>query len=163
MTDTSEPQGENKIDEEIKTVQLASAQLELRIKQADLEYKPSHLMAAIASPVVMAALIAGLATAVGAMLTHLTSEAQLSLEREKAANAQKLERLKYDSSLLLDAARTGDPDRAAENIAFLVDAGLLSDHNLESRLSAYLLNRVPHHGKALPPAPAPTSTPARRN
>ncbi|HEX2478537.1 MAG TPA: hypothetical protein VHK45_04610, partial [Geminicoccaceae bacterium] len=60
-----------------------------------------------------------------------------------------VQRLKYQQDLVLEAMRTGDPDQAAENLRFLLDAGFLTEN--ASAIREYLTKRPPKTGRALPP------------
>lgn len=51
----------------------------------------------------------------------------LQLEREKFHANSKLDREKFETNLILKSIETGDPGRAAQNLDFLVKAGLISD------------------------------------
>ena len=51
-----------------------------------------------------------------------------------------------EAAWILEAIRTGNPDRAADNLEFLLKAGLLDNAKLE----CYLKERQPGKGPALP-------------
>jgi hypothetical protein len=61
-----------------------------------------------------------------------------------------LEAMKAEENLVLEAVKTHDPDKAAANLAFLVDTHLFEDD--EGYLKAYLKNRKPGTGVAISPA-----------
>jgi hypothetical protein len=67
-----------------------------------------------------------------------------------------LEQRKSESALILEMLKTSDADSAAANLQFLVDSGLLTDPQQVRRLRAYLRDRKPGQGVALP---SPTSAP----
>jgi Trypsin-like peptidase domain len=52
--------------------------------------------------------------------------------------------------------KTGDADKAAENLRFLADAGLVADPNRLAAIRRFLANRSPGQGPSLPP-PSGTS------
>jgi hypothetical protein len=51
---------------------------------------------------------------------------------------------------ILEVIRANDPDKAAVNLKFLVDAGLISDTVRRKDLQAFLDNRIDGQGPALP-------------
>lgn len=55
---------------------------------------------------------------------------------------------KAESDLILEVVKTGNPDLAADNLQFLIEAGLISDQN--DKLTAYLNNRAKGTGIFLP-------------
>src|SRR5712692_5998779 len=48
--------------------------------------------------------------------------------------------------------RTGDPDKAADNLEFLLKTGLIDDPGRAQKIQRFLANRVPGNGPALPTA-----------
>jgi hypothetical protein len=64
----------------------------------------------------------------------------------------KLEPLKKPKQKLriLEVIRTNDPDKAAVNLKFLVDAGLISDVVRRKDIQAFLDNRTAGQGPTLP-------------
>lgn len=64
-------------------------------------------------------------------------------------NQQILQQATFEANLITESVKTGDPDQAAVNLAFLIDAGLLSSRT-EERIAEYLNNRLPGTGRALP-------------
>jgi hypothetical protein len=59
-----------------------------------------------------------------------------------------LERQKFESDLILKVIETNDPDKAAENLQFLLNSGLVSDRR--GSLREYLNERKAHGGINLP-------------
>jgi hypothetical protein len=149
------------LENEIKCVRLAAAKLELKIKEDEIARRPSYLISLLAQPPVLATLVAGLITAAGGMITRFSSEYMARVEQEKTKNAEliekvkardaeKLEHMKYEGELIVQAINVDDPNKKAENIEFLVQSGLLQDPPLEEKLNNYLKTHPPH-----PATPAP--------
>jgi hypothetical protein len=67
---------------------------------------------------------------------------------------------------ILEVIKTGNPDKAATNLKFLVDTGLISSRQRREDIQTFLNERTAGHGPALPigtysgSAPTPGSTPA---
>jgi hypothetical protein len=91
------------------------------------------------SPVVVAILVAALAAAGNALVAYTTSVSAENLEAQKAEHAR-----------ILEVVRTGDPDKAAVNLRFLLRAGLIDDGRTRARLTTFLDERKPGTGPALP-------------
>jgi hypothetical protein len=146
---------------ELQRVQLAAAQIDLRIKQRELETKPNIWTRVFSSPAFTAIITAAIAAAAalgGATISGLMSDRQIKLERAKfelqaQLDAKKqeaenlLERIRYESALVVEAVSTGDPKQAAANLKFLVDVGFLPDH--AAQITSYS-NAHPDGGKVLP-------------
>lgn len=69
------------------------------------------------------------------------------------ANLQ-LENLKAESARILQAISTGDPDKAATNLKFLLDSGLVANPKTVSFLKNFLATRTSGQGPSLPAAAA---------
>ncbi len=73
---------------------------------------------------ILVAIVTGL---VAVITVYFTGRANLALEREKFDSDSKLERQKFESSLILQAIATGKRETAQKNLEFLVEAGFLPD------------------------------------
>jgi GH24 family phage-related lysozyme (muramidase) len=91
------------------------------------------------NPLVVAILAAAVAATGNAFVAYLNGASQTKLERQKSEQARILEMIK-----------TGSPDKAAENLRFLVDAGLIRDAGIRRDLTTFLDKRKPGSGPALP-------------
>jgi outer membrane protein OmpA-like peptidoglycan-associated protein len=65
---------------------------------------------------------------------------------------QNLEKKKSEQTRILEMIKTGDPDKAAKNLKFLWEAGLISDTKLSDKLDKFLRDRKAGEGPALPSA-----------
>jgi poly(3-hydroxybutyrate) depolymerase len=113
------------------------------------------------NPLVLAVLGAGLAAFGNFAVSWMNGIEQRNLETtrgEETLNVQEqnnkaqqgLEEFKADSARLLQMIGTNDPDKAAENLQFLLDAGLISNAHTRTLLKEFLANRKPGKGPALP-------------
>ncbi|QOZ45524.1 hypothetical protein XH89_20070 [Bradyrhizobium sp. CCBAU 53340] len=126
------------------------------------------------NPLVIAVLAAAAAAFGNAGVTLISSDRQSQLERERSASAQKLnadqarealrlEQTKSEAARILEVVKTNDPDKAATNLRFLIDTGLIADENTRKQIQTYLAQREPGKGVALPsaanlPAALPVAT-----
>jgi hypothetical protein len=124
------------------------------------------------SPLVLAVLVAAIAAAGNAVVAYVNgaqqralettragateklesgkADAQIALEREKARAQRALDEQESESARILEVIKTGDPEIAARNMQFLVDAGLVAKPALVKKLTQYLETRRVGEGPALP-------------
>jgi hypothetical protein len=104
------------------------------------------------SPLVLAVLGAGLAALGNAAVSWVSGVQTLKVQEQHNKAEQELEQFKADSARLLQMIGTNDPDKAAENLQFLLSAGLISNPDTRTLLEKFLANRKPGTGPALPGA-----------
>jgi len=93
----------------------------------------------------------------------MNGRAQVDLETTKAEQSRVLEEGKAEAARILEVIKTGnDPEKAAENLKFLVDTGLISDAGRRKNIQAFLDSRKPGQGPSLPPAAALAQSDAYR-
>lgn len=112
--------------------------VETELKERELRLSADRLRADNRRNILIGALVPiviGLMTAVPTYINSL--------------NQQALQKANFEAQLITDSVRTGDPDQAAMNLAFLVQSGLLSGE-VASRVEEYLQERLPGTGRALP-------------
>jgi hypothetical protein len=102
------------------------------------------------SPLVVAILAAAVAGAGNAVVAVVNGNLQRDLENRKREAEIDLERAKSESTRILEMIKTGDTEKAAGNLDFLLQAGLVSDPKLVERVTRYLASRTPGKGPALP-------------
>jgi hypothetical protein len=115
------------------------------------------------SPLVIA-ILGAVAAAVGnAAVSWQNGRAQRELEDARAKVTQStqetnnknqldIESFKAESARLFEVVKTSDPDKAADNLKFLVDVGLISNDKVKIGLISYLQHRKEGQGFALPAA-----------
>jgi hypothetical protein len=104
------------------------------------------------NPLVIAIFAATVAALGNAAVTLVSSYQQAQLETEKVNLNKDLEQTKSEAARILEIVKTGDSDKAAVNLQFLIDVGLISDK--EGRIQTYLVKREPGKGVSLPTAGA---------
>jgi hypothetical protein len=122
---------------------------ELIVKEAELALKREESnRSRWSSPLVVAVSVAAAGVVGNAGVAWWNSRGQEQLEKERAEGAR-----------ILEVIKTNDPDRAADNLKFLLNAGLIADPKTRTSLSAYLQDRKPGTGPSLPATgsgPTPT-------
>ncbi len=122
--------------------ELSFKERELLLKEGELDLKKKeHSVSGWKSPVVVAILAATVAALGNALVSMTNGKLQRELEDQKSEQARILEMIK-----------TGDPDKAAENLKFLLDAGLISNPEIAAKLGTFLSKRQPGSGPTLPAA-----------
>ena len=111
------------------------------------------------SPLVLAVLAAAIAALGNAAAIWLTGRSQHDLETTKAEQTRVLEEGKAEAARILEMIKTGDPEKAADNLKFLVDAGLISDADRRKNIQNFLAHRPAGKGPALPVMVYPWGTP----
>jgi len=102
------------------------------------------------SPLVLAVLAAAIAALGNAAAIWLTGRSQHDLETTKAEQTRVLEEGKAEAARILEMIKTGDPEKAADNLKFLLDAGLISDADRRKNIQNFLAHRPAGKGPALP-------------
>jgi len=108
------------------------------------------------SPVVLAVLAAALAGLSNAAVTRQNGLEQRKLEAEKAVQAKIIEETKAEAARIFEVIKTGDADKSATNLKFLVDTGLITNSDRIEKIQAFLDHRLAGGGPALPAAQSPT-------
>ena len=124
---------------------------EYELRKREIEIKEQEASRSRwSSPLVLAVLAAAIAALGNAAATLLTGREQIELETTKAAQARNTEETKAEAARILEMIKTGDPDKAAENLKFLVEAGLISDALRRASIEKFLTERKAGQGPALP-------------
>jgi hypothetical protein len=113
------------------------------------------------NPLVIAVFAAAAAALGNAGVTLISGYQQRTLEETQAADTRvlnlnqsiatlQLEQSKAESARILEVVKTSDPDKAAVNLKFLIDTGLIADQNIRRQIESYLDKRAPGKGFSLP-------------
>jgi hypothetical protein len=102
------------------------------------------------SPVVLALLAAAIAGLGNAAAIWLNGMEQRKLETTKTEQTRSIEETKAEAARILEVIRTDNPDKAAANLKFLLDAGLISDADRRASIRTFLDARAAGQGPALP-------------
>jgi tetratricopeptide (TPR) repeat protein len=103
-----------------------------------------------ASPLIIAISTVALAGLGNIVLAFVNDSLQRASDTERAKETRELERSKSEALLVLEMIKTADPDKAATNLSFLADSGLLSDKDQVDRIHTYLKQRTPGQRPSLP-------------
>jgi hypothetical protein len=133
-----------KLEREIQTANLRIAERKVALEENAHELaKAQHDLATAEhardqwrNPLVVAIFAATIAAAGNAVIAFSNGVLQRHLEAQKAESARILEMIKTD----------GDADKAAENLDFLIQSGLVDDINRLQKLRAFLNSREPGSG-----------------
>ena len=127
--------------------QIRLREREIVVKEREQEIRDREVQAKIdesrkskwGSPLVLAVLAAAVAALGNGAAALISSRASQQVEETKAEAAR-----------ILELIKTGDPDRAASNLEFLLELGLISEPNRATKLRENLRNRIPGLGPSLP-------------
>lgn len=124
----------------MRAQEMALKERDQALREADVSLKRAeHESSRWRNPLVVAILAATVAALGNAVVAYTSGSAQRRLEADKAEQAR-----------ILEVIKTGNADKAAENLRFLLDAGLITDADIRSALVHYLSNRKSGSGPALP-------------
>lgn len=138
-------------DLELRKRELILKEREQQNRDAELELKKrEQRTSAWRSPLTVAIFAAAAAAAGNAVVAVVNGSLQRALEDKKRSAEIVLERSKAESSRILEMIKTGDPERAASNLEFLLQSGLISDPVLSSKVETFLKQRKPGTGPSLP-------------
>jgi len=143
MNDTSTPPTEREKwerEQAQKDQELLLKEREFLLKDAELALKKKeHAAAGWKNPLVVAIMAATVAAIGNAVVTMTNGQLQRELEDQKS-----------EQTRILEMIKTGDPDKAADNLKFLLAAELISNVETSKRLSDFLSKREPGSGPTLP-------------
>jgi len=109
-----------------------------RLRSRELDIKEKEQQRSMWHSPIFVAVLAGMVGLLGnAFVAFLNSSHERELERQKS-----------EAALILQALKTDNPDKAAKNLEFLVDTGLIT--NQETSIRQYLANREKGQGASLP-------------
>jgi hypothetical protein len=124
---------------------------ELDLKEAELQLKKNEpANSGWRSPLIVAIFAATLAAAGNAVVAVINASWQRDLEDRNAYLQRDLEDHKAEQSRILETIKAVSPDKAADNLEFLLKAGLVTDTKTVSRLRNYLDHRPPGTGAYSP-------------
>jgi hypothetical protein len=120
-------------------------------RDADIELRRHEQSGATwRSPLTVAIFAAAVAGGGNAIVAWFNGTLQRDLENTRRAAEVDLEKTKAESTRILEMIKTGDSERAAGNLDFLLKSGLVTDQAIQRKLTDYLASRTPGTGPALP-------------
>jgi poly(3-hydroxybutyrate) depolymerase len=130
---------------------------EMALRKRELEIKEREQQRSRwSNPLVLAILAATVAALGNVAVSWLNGYQQLAAQQQSNQAQEALEAFKADAARLLEMIKTHDPDKAAENLSFLLEAGLITNEKTKKLLATFLAHRKPGEGPSLP---APGSIP----
>lgn len=112
---------------------------EVRLKERELELKQREVDKSVCSTPLFLAICAAIVTAA----------ASIYVASDNSRRQHELELTKAEQARILEAIRTGNPDKAAVNLQFMLDVGLIQTPDVAGRLAAALSKRIPGQGPYL--------------
>jgi hypothetical protein len=131
--------------------QLKTRELDLKQREFDLKEKEEQ-RSKWSNPLVVAILAAAVAGLSNALVAMINGRLQRELEQSKAAESLRIEESRSEAGRILEMIKTGEPDKAAGNLKFLLDTGLISNEQRVMQIQHYLSTRQPGTGPFLPAA-----------
>ena len=135
---------ETQLDQELKHLQVANLEADLRLKNPPLWKVFST------NPVVVAAVITAIVSLAASYVSLTSAREQRDLDERKATTQLQYEFVKSEFDFVLQALRAANPDEAAENLTFLLETGIIQRTAFQERLSKYLKDRKPARGPFFP-------------
>lgn len=149
QTDRKEAEAFSPREVELREREVKAKEREVSVKEAEQK------IAARWNPVLwglVGALLGGAYGVVGSVYVALKqSQSNQQVAQERAEADYKLQRQKIQGDFILEAIRTGSPEKARKNLIFLIDTGLVEDPG--KKIQTFLEKR---EAPALPPLGAPT-------
>ncbi|MBS0642190.1 MAG: hypothetical protein JSS43_20170 [Proteobacteria bacterium] len=162
LRDGTAHRGQTHTADPYKDAELRLREREIALKERELEAKVEEIRRSrLTNPLVVAifaAAIAGLSSAVVAFINGTEQRAQderraqldSTRETQKAKADRILEEGKAEAARILEMIKTNEPDKAAANLSFLLETGLIADEERRNKLRIFLDNRKEGQGPSLP-------------
>ena len=120
-----------------RQIELKDKEIAIKAKElSDLEAKKTWKV----DPVVLGIVAALIGFLGNVIATYLQGRSSFDLEKTKHEASRLLETDKFRSSIILEAIKTGDPLKAANNIEFFLQAGFIEDQT--GKISKYIAQRA---------------------
>jgi hypothetical protein len=148
MMPNAEDEITGSLDREKWEVENKFRERELAIKEGELELqRQDQKGSGWRNPLVVAILAATAAAAGNAVVAVINGHLERDLEAQKS-----------EQTRILEMIKTGDPDKAADNLDFLLKTGLIDDAGRAQRIQRFLDSRTPGNGPSLPTASGAVSS-----
>lgn len=117
---------------------------ERKLREQEMAFREADRPSPWRSPLTIAVVAAAMAGAGNAVVSQLNGSAQLRVQREQGKAGADLEKIKAEQNLIIEAIKTGgDVDKAAANLEFLVNTGLVTDKQRANQIRHYIaVNRL---------------------
>ncbi|SFK52426.1 trypsin-like serine peptidase [Falsiroseomonas stagni] len=127
-------------EQEFKRRELAISERAQSLSEQDFLFKIEDAKRSRwASPLIVAILVAAIAAVGNAVVAFMNGRQSEALENTRA-----------EASRILEMIKTGDADRAAANLRFLAESGLIENSERLDAIRRFLAERAPGQGPSLP-------------
>jgi SH3-like domain-containing protein len=134
MSLTPPPGSNDATDGRLKEIALREREIQIKTEEVELKRSEAAKNSKF-GPILIAIWTAAAAAAGNGVVSYMNGQQMHRLESEKA-----------QSAIILEVVKTGSPDKAASNLAFLVEIGVISQEQAGARLRNYLQTRVAGQG-----------------
>jgi SH3-like domain-containing protein len=138
MSLTPPPGSNDATDDRLKEIALREREIQIKAEEVELKRSEAARNSKF-GPILIAIWTAAAAAAGNGIVSWFNGQQMHRLESEKA-----------QSAVILEVVKTGSPDKAASNLAFLVEIGVISQEQAGARLRNYLQTRVAGQGPSTP-------------
>ena len=125
------------------------AEYQLKVRELDLKQQEQR-RATWSNPLVVAILAAAVAGFSSAGVAIINGHLQREMEKNKSIESFRIEESRSEADRILEMIKTGEPDKAASNLQFLIDTGLITERARVQQIQSYLAQRTPGTGPFLP-------------
>ncbi len=133
---------------------------EIALKELDFQLRlAEHKRNRLSTPLILALVAAVGALASNAWVAWYNGKAQRELEERRFSEGIRLQEVRAQHERLLEIIKTGNVEKAAENLGFAVQIGLITDPTIQSNIQKFLAARKSGTGPALPPGSWSTTYP----
>jgi hypothetical protein len=133
----NESGSDDQLDNQLKRLQIANLQADLKLKD------PFWTRL---NPIIIAAVITAIFSIAASYVSLTSAREQRLLDKEQGWSKLNYEFVKSEYEFVLQALHAANPDEAAENLKFLLDAGILQRDESKIPLNKFLKDRQPNKG-----------------
>src|SRR5262249_55523599 len=148
MADSADFEKEKwRADLEIRQREISLKERDQDNRDAEIQLKREEQASAKwRSPLVVAIFAAAAAATGNAVVATISGYDQRQLESSKHTAEIALENSKAESTRILEMIKTGDTEKAASNLEFLLKSGLVAEQDRVKKLEEFLAKRAPGAG-----------------
>lgn len=136
-------------------------QAEVRLREREIAIKErEQARSPWLNPLVVAIFTAAAAGIGNIGVAYLNGLQQRTVAETQTNKEEALEKEKSEAARILAVIQVADTERSAQNLEFLLKAGLITDSTLVASLTKFLMDRRPGQGPSVPPPSQGRSEPA---
>jgi len=133
-----QPTSSDGADSRLRELSLREREIQIKAEEVELKRNEAEKSSRL-GPILIAVWTAAVAALGNGVVSWVNGQQMHRLESEKA-----------QSAVILEVVKTNSPDKAANNLAFLVEIGVISQQQAGERLQKYLKTRVAGQGPSIP-------------